>query len=90
MPDYIDGYTEKHLPEDLQTVAELVGLDATKKLIRSFAGGFIYFPRRANRKYCQEYIIKNYNGRNGKEIYKHLGIGPTCFYSLLNSVPSKG
>ena len=89
MHDYIDGYREENLTEDLQTVSSIIGIDATKKLMKFLKGCYIYFPARVDKKYMQNYIAENYTGENKKEILRHLGIGKVTFYSLLNSKLSR-
>ena len=89
MADYLDGYTEENLPEDLQTVSSIIGIEATKKLMRSLKGCSIYFPARVDFRYMQTYIINNYTGKNRRDIQKHLGIEKTTFYTILHSKTSR-
>lgn len=79
-----DTIGKGYLSEDLQVVAETIGLPATRKLMKKFQGTNIYFPKRCDMKYIQDFIKRNYNGDNREEVQKHLGICCSSFYRILD------
>ena len=85
MRDYLDLYTEANLNEELQTVAQIIGMEAIRKLLRHFGGGYLYIPSQVDKKFSQDYIIENYDGSNREKIKRFLRISDKTFYSVLNS-----
>ena len=54
-------------------MVEILGEEATLKIYENFRGQQVTFPMRLySKSYVEEYIIKNYNGKNIKEIYTNL------------------
>ena len=56
-----------------EELVELLGLDNTLKIHKHFRGQQVNFPMRLySKEYIEEYLIKNYNGKNLKELSKKL------------------
>lgn len=50
-------------------MAEIIGVESTKRLYEDFKGQQITFPQRLYaREYVEEYVKKNYDGKNLKEL----------------------
>lgn len=64
------GFTVDDLSEEMQIVAETIGIDGAIKLILSIGGDSIYFPKKESllRKIRDQTIKKKYDGTNLKEL----------------------
>lgn len=82
---FIDQYNYDDLSEELQTVADTIGLDNCKKLMKKFRGCKITFPIKPLKKYAKRYILNTYNFENRNQIQRHLQIGTTSFYDTIKS-----
>lgn len=85
MLNYIDLYTEDNLPEELQTAASIIGLDAVKKLLKTFGGTTLYFPVRPDKKFIVNYINQHYDFENRLKIQRFLDIKKDTFYKALKT-----
>lgn len=55
-----------------EELVELPGLENTLKIHKHFRGQQVNFPMRLySKEYIEEYLIKNYNGKNLKELSKN-------------------
>lgn len=62
-PVWAKYITEDNLPNaDLEYIASVIGIEATKKLILSIHGMSFNIPQNANYRYKKQYIIENYDG----------------------------
>ena len=69
-----------------EELVELLGLENTLKIRKHFRGQQVNFPMRLySKSYILEYLNKNYNGKNLKELSRKLGY--TC--NWLQQVISK-
>ena len=69
-----------------EELVELLGLENTLKIHKHFRGQQVNFPMRLySKSYILEYLNKNYNGKNLKELSRKLGY--TC--NWLQQVISK-
>ena len=60
-PVWAKYITEENLPtEDLQRICEIIGLEATKKLMFNAAGEKFSIHAHCNQAYKRQYIIDNY------------------------------
>ena len=60
-PVWADYITEENLPtEDLKLLCEIIGLEATKKLMFNAAGNKFSIHAHCNQPYKRQYIIDNY------------------------------
>lgn len=58
-------------------LVDLLGEENTLKIFNNFRGQQVTFPMRIySKSYIEEYIIKNYDGKNVKQLSKELGY--TC------------
>ena len=74
-----------------EELVELLGLENTLKIRKHFRGQQVNFPIRLySKEYIEEYLIKNYNGKNLKELSKKLVyfILNLCAKFSLKSQPS--
>lgn len=74
--ELIDDTTIEDLPEEMQTIAELIGLKNLLKLSHYVNGGKIYIPIPESllRKARNRKIKEEYTGFNCKEISERFGI----------------
>ena len=68
-PVWAKYITEENLPtEDLQYLASIIGLEATKKLMFYAAGEKFSIHAHCNQKYKKQYIIDNYTAKRSNII----------------------
>ena len=67
-------------------MAEIIGLNNTKELMKKFKGYCINFPSRVSARYVKKYIAENYDGTNrGRQlIQRKLGISRGTFYKYFD------
>ena len=66
---------------------ELPGLENTLKIHKHFRGQQVNFPMRLySKEYIEEYLIKNYNGKNLKELSKKLDYTTNWLRKMLNKI----
>lgn len=86
MDSLIAGLAAKDLPnEDLQYLAEVIGLENVKKILGSCAGMSFYVPLRLSTRFHRQYILENYNKdlNNVRPIAKTLGLTQKTVWKLL-------
>jgi len=85
MNDWLDGISIEDLPPQYREMAEIVGLENTLKLAEHFGKSGFYFrslePLIARKK--EEYIRKNFNGRNHRELARRTGYSERWVYEIL-------
>ena len=65
----------------------LLGLENTLKIHPHFRGQQVNFPMRLySKEYIEEYLIKNYNGKNLKELSKKLDYTTNWLRKMLNKI----
>lgn len=66
----IDELTIADLEGDQKELAELVGLDAYKKMVAGYAGSFVYIPKEETLTtgVRNKRIVKEFNGANYSEL----------------------
>ena len=70
-----------------EELVELLGLENTLKIRKHFRGQQVNFPMRLySKEYIEEYLIKNYNGKNLKELSKKLDYTTNWLRKMLNKV----
>lgn len=68
-------------------MVEILGEEATLKIYENFRGQQVTFPMRLySKSYVEEYIIKNYNGKNIKEILRKLGYTCNWIQQVINKL----
>ena len=70
-----------------EELVELLGLENTLKIHKHFRGQQVNLPMRLySKEYIEEYIIKNYNGKNLKELSKKLDYTTNWLRKMLNKI----
>ena len=68
-------------------LVELLGEDITLEIYDNFKGQQVTFPMRLySKSYVEEYLIKNYEGKNLKELSKELGYTCNWLQQLINKL----
>ena len=68
-------------------MVEILGEDIVFKLYKNYRGQQVTFPMRLySKSYVEEYIIKNYNGKNIKEISRKLGYTCNWVQQVINKL----
>lgn len=68
-------------------LVELLGEDITLEIYDNFKGQQVTFPMRLySKSYVEEYLIKNYEGKNLKELSKELGYTWNWLQQLINKL----
>lgn len=68
-------------------LVELLGEDITLEIYDNFKGQQVTFPMRLySKSYVEEYLIKNYDGKNLKELSKELGYTCNWLQQLINKL----
>lgn len=71
-------------------MVEILGEEITLKIYENFRGQQVTFPMRLySKSYVEEYIIKNYNGKNIKQISKKLGYTCNWVQQVINKLKIK-
>lgn len=69
---------------------ELLGEEITLKIYDNFRGQQVTFPMRLySKSYIEEYLIKNYNGKNIKQISRKLGYTCNWLQQVINNLEIK-
>ncbi len=84
---WFDGMTPEDLPGDLQLVARECGMDVAFKLAEKLGGIHIYIrPLKSLLvKKKKEFVIKNFNGANHKELAVAIGCTERYIYQIMGS-----
>lgn len=86
MDTLIAGLAAKDLPnEDLQYLAEVIGLENVKKILGACAGMSFYVPLKFSSKFHKQYILEHYDKdlNNVRPIAKTLRITQRAVWRLL-------
>lgn len=68
-------------------LVDLLGEENTLKIFNNFRGQQVTFPMRIySKSYIEEYIIKNYDGKNVKQLSKELGYTCNWIQQLINKL----
>lgn len=69
---------------------EILGEEATLKIYENFRGQQVTFPMRLHSKeYVEQYIMKNYNGKNIREISRKVGYTCNWVQQVINKLNIK-
>lgn len=85
-PVWAKYITEENLPtEDLQRICEIIGFEATKKLMFNAAGDKFSIHAHCNQKYKKQYIIDNYTAKrsNIRELVKACDTTERYIYKVI-------
>ena len=80
--NYFDDLQYEDLTEDLKVVADYIGVEHTRVIMKIFRGTRLSIPSKPSNSFCTRYIKENYNGKNKYKILLHLGISNTKFYRI--------
>lgn len=70
-----------------EELVELVGVEVTLKIYEYFKGQQVNFPMRFHSKeYVEEYLRRNYDGKNLKELSKELGYTANWLRKIINKI----
>lgn len=83
--DLLDRVQIENLDEEQKTLAELIGLEAFKNLVRAFNGTSIYIPKiESLEKTVRDELIKEeFNGGNYKELALKYGLTETWIRNIV-------
>lgn len=83
--DWLKDLKFEEFPEAYQEMISQIGMENTVKLIRHFNGQQFYFGglKKLIEKKKREYILKNFNGSNHKELARTAGFSEIWVYELL-------
>ncbi len=88
----LSGLEMEDLQEQHREIAEVIGLEAFKKLVEAFGGGAIYIPQQKevikNRVY--RLVSEEYDGSNIKTLCVRYGISVTKAYDIVREQLQKG
>lgn len=82
-PEILATVTVEDLPEDMQLVADSIGLGATIALMTGCAGLTLNIPKRGFIKAARRYIVRAYDGTNSKDLALACGMTERFVYSVL-------
>lgn len=79
----IDDLAEKH-----QLLAQVVGIDGLRSLIRNFGGGQIYIPKTADllKEMKVKAILKEFDGSNRKQLAIKYDVSESFVYSVVREL----
>lgn len=78
------------LPNDeLQILAEEIGIEAMVKMILCFSGVSIYIPKDMKKNLKKIYVINTYNGNNAKRLSLKLDISERSLYDWVSEENAK-
>lgn len=89
-PEILATVTVEDLPEDMQLVADSIGLGATIDLMTGCAGLTLNIPKRGFIKAARRYIIRRYDGTNSKDLALACGMTERFVYSVLAAAKGPG
>lgn len=83
--DLLDRVQIENLDEEQKSLAELIGLEAFKSLVRAFNGTSIYIPKiESLEKTVRDELIKEeFNGGNYKELALKFGLTETWIRNIV-------
>jgi Mor family transcriptional regulator len=92
MPRLKDGHTtqefaiENPLPDSemLTFIAREVSIEAAQKVWREFKGAMIYIPSRISVAQSEEFILKNFDGKNVRQLSKAIDMSTSYVYKVLS------
>lgn len=82
----LDYLTKDDLPESLKDVAEVIGMESFKELIRLVGGSSIYIPNESSiTKPVRNKMIREIFSGDYKEIARKFGISEVQVRNIINS-----
>jgi len=84
----LDDIQIHDLPENLQKVAEVIGISNIKALIVKLPGIKVYIPKSISSSYNSKYINEHFTGDNYEAIADHLGLTIRSVRRAIKSRPA--
>lgn len=86
-PEWVKEIAIEDLPLSYQEVARVIGVENTVKLSEYLGGLAFYFPKIETllSKKKEDYIRKNFNGNNHKELAQATGYSERWIYAILKN-----
>ena len=83
----LDDITLDELPNEQKSIAELIGLDEYKKLVKDYGGTSIYIYNTETLLRCNRNaeIRKHFNGYNFKELALMFGLSERCIRKIISN-----
>lgn len=84
----IDSITIDDLPDEQRELAECIGIDAYKNLVRHYAGSFVYVckPDTLTANIRNEEIKRKFNGYNFRELAIEYGLAEVTIRRIVSPV----
>lgn len=83
--DFIEIFDESDLPnDDMQLVADVLGIEAAFLLILELGGIQLCIPKSGLKKLAEKYIRANFDGSNAKALAVKCHVSTTFVYSCLS------
>lgn len=91
MNDLLDSLQLEHLDGDQRQLAEIVGIDTYKELLRTYSGSTIYVPTvdTVTINLRDSLIRAEYNGYNALELAKKWGLSERWIRSICEDIHEK-
>ena len=82
-----EDITLDELSDDQQELAECIGIDAYRLLVKHYGGNSIYIsqPKSLIRTNRNEMICNDYNGKNIKELTRKYGLSVSTIRNILKT-----
>ena len=82
--DLLEKVQMENLDEEQKMLAELIGLEAFKSLVRAFNGTSIYIPKiESLEKAVRDEMIKEFDGGNYRELALKFGLTETWIRNIV-------
>lgn len=84
--DWLEKIQIENLNEEQKLLAETIGLEAYKKLVKSYEGMLVYVPKAENliKNVRDEQIREEFNGTNYRELALKYGLTETWIRSIVS------
>ncbi len=89
-PDFLSSVRIEDLPQDLQQVASIAGLEATLSLVELFRGTSISVPKTALYEAARRWILERYDGANAHQVARDCGISTSLLFKILRDAGRNG
>ena len=81
----LDYLTKDDLPESIKDLADVIGIDSFKKLVKFAGGSSVYIPNESSitKSVRNKIMKKDFNG-NYKELFRKFGISEVQVRNIIN------
>ena len=86
MNDILDQITLEDLPEDWREIAETIGFENYRMMVKSFGGTYVYFPKLKSitARLTHEKIANEFDGANYKELAVKYNLSEIRIRTIIN------